>query len=286
MEYFSSFEIQERILRGKKEKHLSLAVVPFGSVEQHGPSLPIVTDSLISDSLARELCLRLSSVYNLFNYPCVHYTPCSSGNEYPGNISVDNQVFRDYTQSMLSNFLREKVDGVLIMNGHGTIEGHLKEVVYNLMEFQYRKSDVKLIKFFLIVNLYSYRDEFAKRINHKIGRHADWFEFLNIYKILGKEYFNEQRMSRIENLKEVQGYEEREKGFIGVPHIYRSKQGVIGPPLPQNKDYAKSAQEMWDFLLDKLENEIRSGVDGFIKKWREKEIFIEDKDLFEGIDRL
>jgi hypothetical protein len=156
------------------------------------------------------------------------------------------------------------------MNGHGTTEGHLTEVVYGLMEGQYRADDAETVKLFSLVNVYSYRDEFAKTAGIPAGRHADWMEFLHLYKVLGKEYFNGERMSRLKDLQDKGGFDGWKKGVLGMPSVYRSKQGVLGQPLPNSNDYEGLADKMWEFFLGRIESEIKSKIDIFIKNFRDK----------------
>ena len=54
-----------KIIRKKKQ----IAIIPVGSIEQHGPHLPISTDS----DIVTEIALRLSEKINGFLLPTITY---------------------------------------------------------------------------------------------------------------------------------------------------------------------------------------------------------------------
>lgn len=78
-----------------------LVVLPFGSVEQHGPHLPAGTDTMAAELVAVELAGRLDAMV----VPAGQYgvTPIHAG--HPGTISLRREVFEAY----LSNICEELV---------------------------------------------------------------------------------------------------------------------------------------------------------------------------------
>jgi creatinine amidohydrolase len=78
-----------------------VVVMPFGSIEQHGPHLPCGTDTIAADLVADELAERLDGI----TVPVGQYgvTPIHAG--HPGTISLRREVFESY----LSNVCEEMV---------------------------------------------------------------------------------------------------------------------------------------------------------------------------------
>ena len=82
------------------------ALIPFGSVEEHGPHLPLSTDTFE----AYDVCKRASLLKPLFVAPPVHYGNCRSTACHPGTVSISTPtlkaLFRDIVCSLRSHGLR------------------------------------------------------------------------------------------------------------------------------------------------------------------------------------
>ncbi|WP_227131069.1 creatininase family protein [Halorubellus salinus] len=108
----------------------SLALVPVGSTEQHGPHLPESTDHVIAENLAREAADR-------GDYLCT--APVKVGvsthhMQFHGTMSVDPPAFRDYVESLTRNLTKHGIDRVVYVNAHGGNMQHLREVGRRLRE--------------------------------------------------------------------------------------------------------------------------------------------------------
>jgi creatinine amidohydrolase len=102
----------------------SLAVVPLGSTEQHGPHLPLATDHLIAESLARAATDRTGHLRT----PTVQVGVSAHHRQFHGTMWVDPPAFRDYVESMVRNLTYHGIDRVVFVNAHGGNVQHLREV--------------------------------------------------------------------------------------------------------------------------------------------------------------
>jgi len=105
------------------EEH-SLALVPLGSTEQHGPHLPLATDHLIAEGFAREAAERTGFLCT----PTVNVGVSSHHRQFTGTMSVDPPAFRDYVESFTRSLAEQGVDRVIYVNAHGGNVEHLREV--------------------------------------------------------------------------------------------------------------------------------------------------------------
>ncbi len=89
-------------------------LIPFGSVEEHGPHLPLSTDTLEAWEVARKAAL----VTPLFVAPPVHYGNCRSTSRHPGTISISTttlkMLFKDIVHSLYGHGLR----AFIALTGH------------------------------------------------------------------------------------------------------------------------------------------------------------------------
>ena len=102
----------------------SLALVPVGSTEQHGPHLPEATDHLIAESLARAAADRTGYLCT----PTVNVGVSPHHRQFHGTMWVDAPEFRDYVESLTRNLTYHGVDRVVYVNAHGGNVQHLREV--------------------------------------------------------------------------------------------------------------------------------------------------------------
>ncbi|WP_436934065.1 creatininase family protein [Halovenus marina] len=102
----------------------SLALVPLGSTEQHGPHLPEGTDHLIAEGLARKAAERTGYLCT----PTVNIGVSPHHRQFDGTMWVDAPVFRDYVESLTRNLSYHGIDRVVYVNAHGGNVDHLREV--------------------------------------------------------------------------------------------------------------------------------------------------------------
>jgi creatinine amidohydrolase len=102
----------------------SLALVPLGSTEQHGPHLPEGTDHRIAEAFAREAADRTGFLCT----PTVNVGVSPHHRQFPGTMWVDPPAFRDYVESLTRNLAYHGIDRVVFVNAHGGNVQHLREV--------------------------------------------------------------------------------------------------------------------------------------------------------------
>lgn len=94
-----------------------VAVLPVGSVERHGNHLPLGTDYIIPEYLARRVAEALGE--GAVVMPTVHYGVSTSLAHLPGTIDVGYVAFMAYVEAVLREAARNGFRAVLIINGHG-----------------------------------------------------------------------------------------------------------------------------------------------------------------------
>jgi creatinine amidohydrolase len=102
----------------------SLALVPLGSTEQHGPHLPLATDHLIAEAFAREAADRTGYLCT----PTINVGVSPHHRQFHGTMWVDAPQFRDYVESFTRNLAYHGIDRVIYVNAHGGNVDHLREV--------------------------------------------------------------------------------------------------------------------------------------------------------------
>lgn len=99
------------------DRATTVCVQPIGAVEQHGPHLPVATDTIISEYIARQAAIRSSAP--AWVLPTLAYGTSNEHLGWTGTVSLDTTtlmaVCRDVARSVhASGFTR-----LVFVNGHG-----------------------------------------------------------------------------------------------------------------------------------------------------------------------
>jgi creatinine amidohydrolase len=97
-----------------------VVLLPFGTVEDHGPHLPINTDNVIVEAICLEAARRAAG--DVLVMPLVSYGLDEHHMDFPGTVSVDIQTLLAYVADVAVSVARHGFAHVLIVNGHGSNE--------------------------------------------------------------------------------------------------------------------------------------------------------------------
>ena len=114
------------------------AVIPFGSVEQHGPHLPCGTDTMAAEVVARTLAERLGALYVPFGPYGV--TPIHAG--HPGTINLRRSTFEALLTDICEELIGMGVTRFVFVNWH---EGNIASMDGVATEIQDRHPGVYVV---------------------------------------------------------------------------------------------------------------------------------------------
>ncbi|MGH8927251.1 MAG: creatininase family protein [Acidimicrobiia bacterium] len=111
----TSPEIAARIGRSR------LAVIPIGSIEQHGPHLPSGTDTIAAEIIAMAVAERLDAIHVPFGPYGV--TPIHAG--HPGTINLRRSTFEALLTDICNELIDMGIDRLVLINWH---EGNIASI--------------------------------------------------------------------------------------------------------------------------------------------------------------
>ncbi|PWT91480.1 MAG: creatininase, partial [Acidobacteria bacterium] len=96
-----------------------VVLLPIGSVEAHGPHLPLATDSIISDEMARRAAdaLKQKNVYALI-LPPIHYVVTDFSNDFPGTITISKTTFQSLLNEIATSLQAQGIQTICVVNSH------------------------------------------------------------------------------------------------------------------------------------------------------------------------
>src|SRR5262245_10275546 len=123
-EEFTWPEIREAVAENR------VAVLPVGTIEQHGPHLPLVTDVLTATEMSRRAVEQIRTEAVLM--PSVFYAFNEHHLDFPGTISVRGETFIKYVSDIGKSLAHHGFRKILLVNGHGSNVPYLDIVARNI----------------------------------------------------------------------------------------------------------------------------------------------------------
>ncbi|MHA1442109.1 MAG: creatininase family protein [Candidatus Heimdallarchaeota archaeon] len=121
------------------DKGYNTIVIAVGAIEQHGPHLPTITDSLIGENLTYRIAEKLG---NCLQGPTITIGCSSHHLAFPGTISIQKStlkaIMHDYTDSLVKHGFKN----IIFVPSHG---GNFSTVEEAVKEAQIKHKPVKII---------------------------------------------------------------------------------------------------------------------------------------------
>ncbi len=107
-----------------------VAVIPVGTIEQHGPHLPLVTDVLTATEMSRRAVERIPEEAVIL--PSVFYAFNEHHLDFPGTIAIEGSTFVNYVTDIGKSLAYHGFRKILLVNGHGSNVPFLDIVARNV----------------------------------------------------------------------------------------------------------------------------------------------------------
>lgn len=138
-EMLTAGEISELAEKGK-----TIAILNIGSVEQHGPHLPVGTDCICGTTYLEEALKRVTAEVSYLLLPMMPYSCSIEHMNYPGTITLTPEQTIDFIDTIGQNLMRTGIKNLIITSGHGGNE--------HVMEIAARELRVKGMKTYCVHN--------------------------------------------------------------------------------------------------------------------------------------
>jgi len=96
------------------DAHRTVLAVPLGATEQHGPHLPLDTDTAIATELCRRLAARIP---NIIVAPAIPYGSSGEHTGFPGTLSIGAAALEFLVVELVRS--ADAFAGTVLVNGHG-----------------------------------------------------------------------------------------------------------------------------------------------------------------------
>jgi creatinine amidohydrolase len=97
------------------DRGAAVALLPIGSFEQHGPYLPLTTDTLVASTIAAEL----AAVYPVSRLPPITISCSHEHAAWAGTVSISAATLAAIVRDVAESVQRAGVGTLVLVNGHG-----------------------------------------------------------------------------------------------------------------------------------------------------------------------
>jgi creatinine amidohydrolase/Fe(II)-dependent formamide hydrolase-like protein len=231
-------------------------ILPIGSVEQHGPCLPVTCDLDIAIGAAAELhrALEVTAGYRTCVAPAIPYGPVPGASHTDGTCDVSFSAFGDYVRAVTAGFATSGTwDFLVLVNAHAHNHGRVIEAGIAV------RRDHGVPAF--VVQLYEYAPLGAE-FGLEPGTHAGEFE-------LALHAYYTGRQAPGAHPPPHTGAQPRPRpgSVFGLDVMPRSIDGVIAPSLPSQERAFAAAPALGRRLDAELASQLLDDLDTYFAYW-------------------
>ena len=221
-------------------------ILPVASIEQHGPHLPVVSDTLIGQVLLARALEQAPEDARLWVLPPLVYGKSNEHRAFPGTFTLSAATLSAVIHDIADGVARSGFRRLILLNSHGGNPGVLSHVARDVRE------KTGLMVFPLTVFLMGLPDEEHDDDEARWGTHAgEWETSLLLH--LAPELVRTERMDSLGQLPRMpDGIEHLTlRGAVTFAWLSQdvSATGVMGDP---RKSTPERGRKTADMIVEKL----------------------------------
>jgi len=108
----------------------AVPILPFGAMEQHGPHLPLSTDTIMAEGLARRVAAAVDGIV----LPPIGYGQTSDNAAFPGTITLSFDTVRAITTDIAAALQSQGARALVVVNGDFGNQAPLRQAAREISE--------------------------------------------------------------------------------------------------------------------------------------------------------
>lgn len=111
--------LTSRQVKELPEKEKAVVILPVASIEQHGPHLPVFTDSIIVQEVLERALKNLPDDFPAWVLPIQSYGKSNEHAGFSGTFTLTSETFIQVLKEIGANVARNGFKRLVFLNGHG-----------------------------------------------------------------------------------------------------------------------------------------------------------------------
>ena len=222
-------QFDERLKTTKNPKVL----LPIGSLEQHGPHLPLATDTIIANHISQAVSKESETLL----LPTLVLGCSLEHAGFPGTISIRPETLTNTIRDIIESLRNSGLTKLFIINGHG---GNRATIDSTLVKLKHEYPDMDVLAF-TIIDLVRKKYAEIRNSNQRMIGHADEIETSMMLAIMPELVDMQKAIAESPALPGQLSFEGEDvtKVSFGWRAIDITKSGIIGDPRVANSEKGK-----------------------------------------------
>lgn len=229
----------------QRAEMIDTAILPIGSLEQHGPHLPLDTDSYDAEYIVEKAVKRLEPPRPPI-LPLIPYGVSEHHMGFPGTVTIEPNTFEDFIVNIGQSVLQNGFKKLIIFTGHGGNESTIEIAARKLKKET--GMDVFIDSFKLM------DPEKEELVDSENDVHAGEFETSLV--LAARETLLDERMIPEKEMEfpdqELEFDNDPEFSFAWNTHEL-TETGVLGDPEKATKE---KGEKLWEAGIERLKKRI------------------------------
>jgi creatinine amidohydrolase len=221
-------------------KEVDTVVIPLGTVEQHGPHLPVGTDAIIPITVAK----RLAEKIKVLVAPPIYYGNSLSMSDMKGVFTVTPDSLANLLLDLCKSFAKQGFKKIVFLNGHGGNE--------QVLSFIGQKARIETGALIVRIDWWHIIDEDILKICESAVAHADEGE-TSMMLACRPDIVNMKKATKDDTseklTKTLMGGKSKNVPPVFVPFTKWSKTGLIGDATKASK---AKGEKIMKAVVDKI----------------------------------
>jgi len=109
------FPLPRATTEDERHRGAEVALLPIGSFEQHGPYLPLATDTVVACTIAQ----AIAAAYPVLLLPPITISCSHEHADWPGTVSISAATLYAVVRDVSESLRRSGITRLVLVNGHG-----------------------------------------------------------------------------------------------------------------------------------------------------------------------